>query len=309
MQVCAGRKLDREPARAPKVEGYREVAVIAPRILLDGLVFPESPRWHEGRLWFSDMFGHRVMTVGLDGQADIVSEFSERPSGLGFLPDGTPLAVLMDSRRVVRLTPGGPQVHADLSAITASHLNDMVVDSRGRAYVDCVMHPVRPGEMPPPEDRIILVEPNGEHRVVMDGLVRPNGLVISGDGQRLLFGSVPLAKVTVADIQPDGSLTNPRVFAQTVADGICLDAEGAVWVGTTKQSEFRRVREGGAVADTIRLDSDKQAVACVLGGPDRRMLFMTTALTTSEQLHREHGRGSHGFIEIVEVEVPGAGNP
>jgi sugar lactone lactonase YvrE len=279
-----------------------------PTVLLDGLVFPESPRWYGGKLWFSDVYGHRVMTVDLHGVSETVAEFNERPSGLGFLPDGTPLVVLMESRQIVRLTPDGQRLHGDLSDIVPYLLNDMVVDGLGDAYVDCLMTPAHPGDPIPVTDQIALVTPTGECRIVLRGLTRPNGIAISADRQRLIFGSVSDAKIHTADIDHNGNLSGLRVFAETPADGICLDVDGAVWAGTVRDSQFRRVEAGGNVSDVIQLPEDKLAIACVLGGEGRNTLFMATAHASPQQL-KEHGRGTHGFIETVLVQVPGAGTP
>ncbi len=268
-------------------------------ILLKGLEFPEGPRWREGKLWFSDMQAYRVMTVDLLGNAEVVLEMPGNPSGLGWLPDGRLLVVSMSDRRLLRLDPDGLTEVADLSALASYTCNDMVVDKKGRAYVgnfgfDHINEPMKPAE-------IILVTPDGDARIVADGLAFPNGTVITPDDQTLIVGETYGGRLTAFDIQPDGALTNRRVWADlddgVFPDGICLDAEGAVWVASPVGSEVLRVLEGGEVPRRIAVST--QAYACMLGGPDRRTLF----IATSGQVE-----GS-GCIEIIEIDVPGAGLP
>jgi sugar lactone lactonase YvrE len=276
------------------------------RVLLDGLAFPEGPRWHEGKLWFSDMHAHRVMTVDLDGRSETIVEVPNRPSGLGWLPDGRLLVVSMTDRRLLRLDGTRLGVVADLSGLASFHCNDMVVDARGRAYVGNFgfdLHaraPFKPGEL-------ILVPPDGPPRVVADDLAFPNGAVITPDGRTLIVGESGAARLTAFSIAPDGSLTDRRVWAQierAVPDGICLDADGAVWVASPVGNEVLRVRAGGAI--DARVTVSTIPFACMLGGPDRRTLFVATAEThqPEETIAKRSGR-----IEIATVAVPGAGLP
>ena len=278
-----------------------------PQPLLDGLVFPEGPRWHEGKLWFSDMYGGRVMTVGLDGHAETVTELPERPSGLGFLPDGRLLVVSMRDRRLLRLDPDGLQLVADVGHLVTGDLNDMVVDARGRAYVGNFGFDLTAGTAPQPAN-LVLITPDGSARVVADNLMFPNGSVITPDGRTLIvaetFGNV----LTAFDVEPsDGSLSNRRVYAhlgERGADGICLDAEGGVWLGTFGP-EFVRVTEGGAVTHTIPMPG-RMAVACMLGGEDRRTLFLLSAEGAQEDVMAGKTKG---FIDTLSVETPGVGLP
>jgi sugar lactone lactonase YvrE len=277
-------------------------------VLVDGLVFPESPRWHEDRVWFVDMFADRVLSTDLDGNVRTEAEFDDHTSGLGFLPDGTPLVVLRRSRQIVRLEADGPRVHADLTAIPSTWLNDMVVDGTGRAWVDSV---VRPGSGEPGADCIVVVEPDGSHRVAAADLVGPNGLVITPEGDELICANTRQHRLTTFAIEPDGALVAPRVFAETGEarpDGICLDAQGAVWFGGLDSFRFQRVGDGGEVIDRIDTGG-RWAVACILGGPDRRTLFMATAVTTRERLLGDAEPKAEGFIEMATVDVPGAGWP
>jgi sugar lactone lactonase YvrE len=277
-----------------------------PKVLLDGLVFPEGPRWHEGKLWFSDMHDHRVMHVGLDGHAETVLEVPGQPSGLGWLPDGRMLVVSMTDRRLLRVDAKGPVEVADLSRLATFHCNDMVVDSKGRAYVGNFGYDLHAQADPEPA-AIILVLPSGEARVAAADMSFPNGTVITPDGRTLIVGESMGARLTAFDIEADGSLTNRRLFAQlqgAVPDGICLDAEGAVWIASPLGHELLRIREGGEVA--ARVECSQRTFACMLGGPGRRTLFACTAhgFHPDEWIRERQGR-----IEIVEVDVPGAGLP
>jgi sugar lactone lactonase YvrE len=277
-----------------------------PKAILDGLYFPEGPRWHDGKLWFSDMHGHRVMTVGLDGTAAAVVDVPAAPSGLGWLPDGRLLIVSMEDRRLLRLDPSGLTEVADLSRLATFHCNDMVVDAQGRAYVGNFGFDLHGGATPAPAP-ILLVLPSGEVRVAADELQFPNGTVITPDGRTLIIGESFAARLTAFDVAADGSLSNRRVWATLssgVPDGICLDAEGAIWVASPISAEVLRVREGGEVTDRVAVE--KQAFACMLGGPERRHLFICTASSGDPKIARDL---RDGRIEVVEVEVPGAGLP
>ncbi len=276
------------------------------KILLTGLCFPEGPRWHEGKLWFSDMHGHRVMTLGLDGAAQTIVEVPAAPSGLGWLPDGRLLVVSMEDRRLLRLDPGGLTEVADLHRFATFHCNDMVVDVQGRAYVGNFGFDLDGGAHPAPTV-LTLVLPNGDARVVADELMFPNGTVITPDGRTLIIGESFGPRLTAYDIQPDGSLLNRRIWApfdQSVPDGICLDAEGAVWVASPISNEVVRVVEGGTI--TQRIPIEMQAYACMLGGPQRRHLFICTASTSNPPQCRAR---RDGRIEVAEVDIPGAGLP
>jgi len=276
------------------------IETLETRVLLDGLTFPESPRWHDGKLWFSDMQAHRVMTVDLQGNAEVVVEIDDRPSGIGFLPDGTPLVVSADKRHVLRIENGRTTVHADLSSLAAEWLNDMVVDERGRAYVDVITHVAHP-DVDEPIDRIACIEPDGSWRVAAEGVLRPNGIVITADGTTLIHATTRWRRLTAWTIEADGQLSGPRLWADTkrwTPDGICLDAEGAIWIGGLSKEHFVRVLPSGEFDRTVEVPG-RWATACMLGGPNGRTLFMATA---------EHEAG-RGYIETLEVDVPGAGRP
>jgi sugar lactone lactonase YvrE len=274
------------------------------RVLLDGLAFGESPRWHDGRLWFSDILASQVMTVDLSGRSEVVVRVAGLPSGLGWLPDGRLLVVSVTDRRLLRLESGGLVVVADLSKLASYHCNDMVVDRQGRAYIgnfgfNYYSQPFAPAE-------VILVTPGGSARVVAGQMAFPNGSVITPDGRTLVVAETFAGCLTAFDIQPDGSLAGRRVWAPTspaIPDGICLDAEGAVWVASPT-GEVLRIQEGGHVADRISLS--RPAFACMLGGTDLRTLFVMTAENDNPDELRAK---SSGRVEIAEVDVPGAGLP
>jgi sugar lactone lactonase YvrE len=275
-------------------------------VVLADLAFAEGPRWHEGRLWFSDMHDHRVAAVDLAGTAETIVEVPGQPSGLGWLPDGTLLVVSMVDRRLLRLDGGVLTEVADLSAQATFHCNDMVVDAQGRAYVGNFGWDLHGGGAPV-DAALVLVTPDGATRVVATDLSFPNGSVITPDGATLIVGESFAARLTAFDVAPDGTLSNRREWARrnrAVPDGICHDAEGASRVAAPVSAEVLRVREGGAV--THRVPVETQAFACMLGGPERRHLFVCTALDSDPARCRETRSGR---IEGVEVEVPGAGRP
>ena len=276
------------------------------KVLLDGLVFPEGPRWRDGVLWFSDMHAGRVMSVDVAGRSEVIVEVPNCPSGLGWLPDGRLLIVSMNDRKLLRLDPGGLSEVADLSDIATFHCNDMVVDAQGRAYVGNFGFDFAAGEPLVPA-ALALVTPDGAVRVAASDLEFPNGTVITPDGKTLIVGESFGGRLTAFDILPDGMLANRRVWAQlegAVPDGICLDAEGAIWVASPLSSEVLRVREGGAVARRIAVET--QAIACMLGGADRRTLFILTAGSVDPERAKKEKRGR---IEAIEVDVAGAGYP
>ncbi len=284
---------------------------LEPRVLLDGLVFPESPRWHDGKLWFSDIYGGKVYTVDVQGRAEEVANVRGWPSGLGFLPDGRPLVVSMRARLIHSIGPNGLEIYADLNGLIGIDPNDMVVDGEGRAYVDKAGAYTLFGG-PKQLGYLVLVSPDGDIRIVADGLANPNGLALTPDGKTLIVAESHANRLSAFDISVDGSLHGHRIFAdlgELGADGICLDAEGAVWVGATSTGGFVRVLEGGEITHRIRVPG-KWAVAPMLGGEDGRTLFLCTAQTTVFDLRRIRTVGrSDGWIETVRVEVPRAGWP
>jgi sugar lactone lactonase YvrE len=276
--------------------------------LVDGLAFPEGPRWHDGELFFSDMHGHRVVRVDAQGTAHTVFDLPTQPSGLGWLPDGRMLVVSMVDRKVLRRElDGALEEHADLSHLATWHCNDMVVDGAGRAYVGNFGVDIYAPKVDFAPTVIMRVDPDGAVTVAADELWFPNGTVITPDGRTLIVGESGRGRLTAFTITPDGALTDRRLFAQlpgAVPDGICLDAEGAVWSACPMSNRVIRVAEGGELLDEI--PTGRGAFACMLGGPERRTLFICTA-DTSE--HEECARLRTGRIEYRDVDVPGAGWP
>jgi sugar lactone lactonase YvrE len=280
---------------------------MATRVVYEGLAFGEGPRWHDGRLWLSDMHAHTVLAIGLDGQAEVICEVPNRPSGLGWLPDGRLLVVSMTDRRLLRLEPSGELVtHADLSGVATFDCNDMVVDDRGRAYVGNFGFDLH-HQAPPTSAAMALVQPDGTVETAADRLEFPNGTVITPDGATLVVGESFGRRLTAFTIGSDGRLTDRRLFADLgphIPDGICLDAEGAIWSADPRANCCIRVAQGGEVLE--RVDVDRGCYACMLGGPDRRTLFMLTAKTSSPE---EAAANRDGRVEAVDVAVPGAGTP
>lgn len=283
---------------------------LTPTILLDGLKFPEGPRWHEGRLWFSDMHAHRVMTVEESGQTSIICEVPNRPSGLGFTPDGRLLVVSMTDRKLLCLNSNlGLQEVSDIGSMAGGDANDMVVDDQARSYIGNFGFDYSNDEKFKPAS-LVMVRPDGVAQVVAEELLFPNGSVITADGGRLIVAESYGRRLTAFDInRDDGTLSNRRIWAEVdpaTPDGICLDDDGAIWVASPVTEEFIRVLEGGVVTDRIKLPPGKGAYACMLGGADGRTLFLCTSEGSQED--RVAGR-SRGWIETVRVDVPRAGRP
>lgn len=276
------------------------------KVLLDGLMFPEGPRWHDDRLWFSDMQGLNVTALDATGKSEKIIEVKGSPSGLGWLPDGRLLVVSMLDRRLLRLDPEGLVIVADLNHLASFHCNDMVVDKQGRAYIGnfgfdyAANAPVEPAE-------IVLVTPDGHARIVAENLLFPNGTVITPDGQTLIVAETFGNRLTAFDLESDGSLTKRRIWASlegSFPDGICLDAEGAIWVAAPHPGEVVRVLQGGDI--THRVSVSTRPYACMLGGDDGRTLFVCTAGSAIPDKVRAMPGGK---IETVQVDVPGAGLP
>ena len=277
------------------------------KVLLDGFTFTESPRWHDGTLWFSDFHDSVVLRIDPSGKAEKMLEVPGEPSGLGWLPDGRLLVVSMQNRQVMRLDPDGLKLHADLSDIATWHCNDMVVAADGTAYVGN-FGAAMDGETPPIPAKLARIEPDGTTHVAAEDLQFPNGMIITPDGKTLLVGETVGERILAFDIEPGGALANQRVWAELEggADGMALDAEGKVWVALPLTGEVHRVEEGGRVCDRVAPTGGDLPTACMLGGADRKTLYITTTINGGPEEFRK-ARASR--IETIEVDVPGTGLP
>ena len=275
-------------------------------IIAEGLSFPEGPRWHDGKLFFSDFYRHVVQVIDENGDLGVVATVENQPSGLGWLPDGRLLIVSMLDRKLLRREADGTLVeHADLSAVAAWHCNDMVVDAAGRAYVGNFGYDSHGGAPMKPAD-LARVDPDGTVTKVAGELMFPNGTAITPDGNTMIIAETRAMRLTAFDIDADGGLSNRRLWASTephFPDGICLDEEGAVWIADPRGNAVVRYREGGRVADTIEID--RGAFACMLGGEDGKTLYICTATGSGPHASAR----TEGRIEVVRVEVPHAGMP
>jgi sugar lactone lactonase YvrE len=285
-------------------------------VLAQGLYFGEGPRWHGGRLWFSDFYDHAVHSMDTAGVVRTELEIDDQPSGLGWLPDGRLLVVAMHRRQLLRIDPDGAKVHADLAGIATYHANDMVVDAGGRAYVgnfgfaldeELAARGVESVLSDHPTARLARVDPDGSVHVAAEGMHFPNGSVITADGRTLIVAETLAMRLTAFDVGTDGSLSNRRVWAtlgMRAPDGICLDAEGHVWIANAISNECVLVAAGGEIIKTV--ETSQPCFACMLGGPGRRTLFMMTAPSS---MHDIASAARQGRIECADVVTAGAGWP
>jgi sugar lactone lactonase YvrE len=290
-------------------------------VVLEGFSFLECPRWHDGRLWLSDFYTNQVIATDGRGATEVMAEVPGQPSGLGFLPDGRALIVSMRDRRIlVRDDDGGLTEHADLSDAVPAVLNDMVVDERGRAFVGNFGFDLMGGAAMR-DTTLTRVDPDGSVHQVADGLGFPNGAVILPGGV-LVVAETFAGRLAAFDVQDDGSLTNQRAWArfgdppdtddvepalaqlEVAPDGICADAEGAVWVADAMHARLLRVREGGEILEEIATPTG--VYACMLGGDDGRTLFACAAPSFAEH---ERRAAREAQLLAIEVEVPHAGLP
>jgi len=278
--------------------------VSAPEVLMEGIVFGESLRWHEGRLWFSDWGANQVIALGTDGSHEVVVAVPSFPMCIDFLPDGRLLVVDSAQRRLLRHEPGGSLVqHADLSEVSGKPWNDIVVDDRGNAYVNNIGFDFPEGDFAP--GLVVLVTPEGRVAQIADGLAFPNGMAIAPDGQTLIVAESYADRLTAYDIGGDGALDNRRVWAETPGDhpdGICIDAEGAVWYADVGNQHCVRVREGGEVMATV--DLDRGAFACALSRGADPHLFVVGQNWGGAESSEPSGR-----VVAFPAPAPGAGRP
>jgi sugar lactone lactonase YvrE len=287
-------------------------------VVREGLGFGEAPRWHDGRLWYSDFYRHGIYSMEADGSDEVRHhEVLNQPSGLGWLPNGDLLAVSMVDMKVLRFHDGEVTTFADIADYCGFWANDMTVSPSGYSYVGnfgfdldgllaelgvekflALAHPTTNLVVLDAEGVIIQVEPD---------LAFPNGMVITPDGATLVVSETFASRLSAFDIGADGTLTNRRVWAPLEAaasDGMCLDAEGQIWFANAVSHQCVRVREGGEVTATV--DCTKRAFACMLGGEDRQTLFIMTG-GSSDRF--EIADKTDSCIESVRVDVAGAGTP
>ena len=265
---------------------------------IDGLAFPEAPRWHDGALWFVDFFQGAVFRATGAGEVERVADVTGTPGGLGFLPDGTPLVVSQREFAVHAIRPDGTLArHADLSAHARGAANDMLVDGQGRAYVGHHGFDFFGGAALAPSS-LLLVEADGRVREAADDLIFPNGAALTPDGRTLILAESFANRLTAFDVAKDGSLSGRRVwagFGDHTPDGLCLDTSGAVWAGSPMTGAFIRVHEGGEILDTFDVGDGRWAVACALNDGT---LYCAVAETTLETMPLGQ---SKGFIQTLEV--------
>lgn len=285
-------------------------------VIADGLYFGEGPRWHDGRLWFSDFYDHAIKSLGVDGDVRIEHEFEGQTSGLGWLPDGRLLVVAMREMQLLRQEGEGFVVHADLSPLSSFMCNDMVVDQAGRAWVGNFGFDLdgeiaaRGAESVMADHRttnLVRVDPDGSVHCASAGMSFPNGTVITPDGGTLIVAETLAMRLTAFDITDQGELVNRRTWAEVGArapDGICLDADGNVWVANAIAPECVLVAEGGEILQTVSASAN--CFACMLGGPEERDLYLLTAAGSD---HQRASAARTGKIERVRVTSPRAGWP
>ena len=273
-------------------------------VLMEGVVFGESPRWHDGRVWFSDWGAHQVIALDPDGSHEVMVSVPSFPMCIDFLPDGRLLVVDSAQQRLLRREPDGSMVtHADLAPVSKKPWNDLVVDAHGNAYVNNIGFDFPSGE--PAPGLIALVTPNGGVRVVADDLGFPNGMAITADAVTLIVAESYGNRLTAFDIGPAGDLGGRRVWAEVGddhPDGICVDAHGAVWYADVGNRHAVRVREGGEVLGTV--DLDRGAFACTLSRGDDPKLYVV-----GQQYGDSERTEPTGQVVVFPAPAAGAGKP
>jgi sugar lactone lactonase YvrE len=275
--------------------------------LLTGLLLGESPRWHDSRLWCSDWGAQELIAVALDGKSEVIVRVPSVPFCIDWLPDGRLRIVTGREGRVLRRELDGSLLtHADLAGLSANPWNEIVVDGRGNVYLNNIGFDFPAGEFAP--GIVALVTPDGSVRQVADNVAFPNGMAVTPDNSTLIVAESYGSKLTAFDLAADGSLSNRRVWADldhAAPDGICFDAENAVWYADVPNKRCVRVREGGEVLQSI--DLDRGCFACMLGGADRKTLFMMVAEWNGPASMA--GGQRTGKVLTARAPAPGAGWP
>jgi sugar lactone lactonase YvrE len=276
--------------------------------VMNGIMFGESPRWHENRLWFSDWGAQEVIAVDLTGKSEVILKVASFPFSIDWLADGRLLIVSASDRRLLRREPDGSLVtHADLAGLSGFPWNEIVVDGSDNAYVNNIGFDFSPDAQAGPGS-LALVTADGAARQVADDVAFPNGMVVTADNSTLILAESYANRLTAFDIAPDGNLSNRRVWAdlrEGVPDGICIDADNAVWYADVPNKRCVRVREGGEVLQMIELDLG--CFACMLGGPENRTLFMVAREWSGPASAGDDSRT--GLLLSTEAPAPGVGWP
>ncbi|MCU7931705.1 MAG: SMP-30/gluconolactonase/LRE family protein [Candidatus Thiodiazotropha sp. (ex Codakia rugifera)] len=266
------------------------------QVLLDELMFPEAPRWRAGWLWFTDQHAQRVVRVNPQGVSETLAILDDLPGGLGWLPDGRLLVVSMTKRQLLVMEHAVLSTYADLSHLASFHCNDMLVDYQGRCYVGNFGFDLHSGAGQLPAE-LILVDTRGKSKIVADKLIFPNGCALSRDGKTLLVAETFASRITAFNVELDGSLSNRHLWATldgAYPDGICLDPEGNLWIAAPNLSKLLLVRKGGEILRTVKPLGDPYA--CMLGGDDDNVLFITSSETDNPEQARQQRSGR---IEIL----------
>lgn len=267
--------------------------------LSDGLMFPEAPRWHENELWFTDQHAQRVLRMNTKGQLTQVIETPDLPGGLGWLPDGSALVVLMTERRIARITQGRLEHYADLSDLASFHCNDMLVDSQGRAWVGNFGYDLHGGEALKPAE-LILIPPDRAARIVARDVIFPNGMAISADSKTLLVAETFAARITAFDIASDNELVNRRTWADlggAYPDGVCLAPDTTLWVAAPNIGQVIQLREGGEILN--RVFPRGRPYACTLGANNDEHLYITSSETDTPEAAKIQRSGRIELCELL----------
>jgi sugar lactone lactonase YvrE len=274
-------------------------------LLASDFIFLEAPRWHDGRVWVPDVFDGKLYSVGLDGRREIVlDDLPPKPNSIGFMPDGTLVIVSSQDRKLLKLVDGRLQLHADLSNFATGDVNDFAIDDTGRIYVGNFGYDIFAGE-PIALTSIHIVEQDGSIRVAATDLEFPNGTVIIDNGRTLVVAETWAGRLTAFDRDATGNLSNRRLYADLPGrepDGICADAEGAIWVPSFNTGEVLRLEAGATI--THRISFKGSAIACQLGGADGRTLICTAYDGT---IPEQQAKKRMGALYTARVDVPGPG--
>jgi sugar lactone lactonase YvrE len=291
----------------PGKEKRMDIVTLELQPFVEGIGFGEAPRWHDGALWLSDIVRHEVLRVDASGTIEVVARTAGEPSGLGWLPDGSLLVVQMDEHEIWNQRDGKLHRYSGTVPMSRYKLNDMVVDAKGRAWVSNIGFNYE--QEPACSTNLICVDPGGHAWIAAPDLWCPNGMALNASGEILFVGQSASPEVLEFAIDPRGVLGERSVFGSlpegAVCDGICLDAEDGLWIASPTTREFLRMTRGGTITHRVPTPG-RHAIACVLGGKERRTLYAITAATMSLRSARGH---RDGRIEMLEVEIPGAGQP